>query len=137
MRHPVIFSIFLSGMLSLSPAISSADDINAVFMVTRLNDGQTQSLMLTNNDDFVGPRLFPSDGTIRINDTTYDIGNIQDIRFEQHMVDAIQIVGSDTTPETDGSLYNLSGQMLGQYTVLPGDLPKGIYIWHGKKIIIK
>ena len=45
--------------------------------------------------------------------------------------DGISLI-SDTTPEGDGRIYDLSGRFIGN-----SRLPKGIYIMNGRKMVIK
>lgn len=137
MKRSAISSLLLSCLMGLSPQLSQAEDIDVTFMTVQMSAGQSQSVMLNNQETFVGPRFFPSTGVLHVNDASLDVSDIQGIRFELRQVDAIREMENGLGMEADGILYHLSGQKLGHYDVLPGDLPKGIYIWNGRKIMVK
>ena len=123
------------------------DDIDAVFMTVALSSGQSESVMLSNNNEYVGPTFRPTAKTFTINSISYDTEDVKEIRFEMRQVDAIQDMEQSGEHVTDGIIYNINGQVVGiidagdtpHGTILPTleGLPKGVYIVNGKKIIVR
>lgn len=123
------------------------DDIDAVFMTVALNNGQNESVMLSNDISFSGPLFQPAAKTLTINNTCYNTEDVKAIRFEIRQVDAIQEMESNKEQVADGFIYNLNGQLVGKIDVGENDdapivptlegLPKGVYIVNGKKVIVR
>lgn len=123
------------------------DDIDAVFMTVALNNGQSESIMLSNNSENIGPMFHPAGKTLTINGTSYNSDDVKEIRFDIRQVDAIQDIELIRNHITNGIIYNLNGQVVGRIgtsedTQTPNQpsmegLPKGIYIVNSRKIIIR
>lgn len=140
----------LLSLLCVMPFIAfgaTDDDIDAVFMTATLNNGQNESIMLSNNSENIGPMFCPAVKTLTINGTSYNTEDVKEIRFDIRQVDAIQDIEVIRSHITDGIIYNLNGQVVGRIgtsedTQTPNrpsmeGLPKGIYIVNSRKIIIR
>lgn len=123
------------------------DDIDAVFMTVTLNDGQSESVMLSNKSEYTGPMFCPTAKTLTINGTCYNTEDVKEIRFDMRQVDAIQDINQPADHFAYGVIYNLNGQIVGRidasedaHTSFPPSLkglPKGVYIVNGRKVIVR
>ena len=129
----VLLTLSLFYATSLGVFGATDDDIDAVFMTVALNNGQNESVMLSNSINYVGPRFLPTEKTITINGTCYNTEDVKAIRFEMQQVDAIQEVEPNSGHVIDNVIYNLNGQVVGKMK----ELPKGIYIVGGRKIVVR
>lgn len=53
------------------------------------------------------------------------------------VITGIEAINSNDNAEKPADVYNLSGQLVSKSATSLGDLAKGIYIWKGKKVIVK
>lgn len=145
----IVKKLFLC-LLCVMPLVAfgaTDDDIDAVFMTVALNNGQSESIMLSNNSEHIGPMFRPAAKTLTINGTSYNTEDVKEMRFDIRQVDAIQDIEQISSHLTDGIIYNLNGQVVGRietgegvHTSIPQNLeglPKGIYIVNGRKTIIR
>lgn len=112
------------------------DDIDAIFMTLKMNSGASETIMLSNDNEWTGPVFHPAEKTITINGTHYYTEDVNTIRFALRQVDGIQDVTADEGIPADAVIYNLQGQKV-HVGASMGSLPKGIYIINGKKRIVR
>lgn len=145
-KSPSRWMFFILSLICATPYTlygNTDDDIDVVFMTVSTNNGQNESIMLSNDTEFTGPLFCPSEKTITINGTCYNTEDVKAIRFETRQVDAIQNAEQVCNRINDGIIYNLNGQVVGKIDAdeaihFPSSLealPKGIYIINGKKHI--
>ena len=116
-----------------------AEEVEATFLVVELSSGQTESVMLTNDPSLPAPMLRHKEGIIVLNGMPYSTSEVKGMRLEKRMVDAIRTV--DNSQLTDGNLviYDLSGRKVSVSSVssASSELPKGIYIVNGRKVVVR
>lgn len=116
-----------------------AEEVEATFLVVELSSGQTESVMLTNDPSLPAPMLRHKEGIIVLNGMPYSTSEVKGMRLEKRMVDAIRTV--DNSQLTDGNLviYDLSGRKVSVSSVssVSSELPKGIYIVNGRKVVVR
>ena len=107
--------------------------------MVELSSGQTESVMLTNDPSLPAPMLRHKEGIIVLNGMPYSTSEVKGMRLEKRMVDAIRTV--DNSQLTDGNLviYDLSGRKVSVSSVssVSSELPKGIYIVNGRKVVVR
>lgn len=137
MRHHHFFILLLLGLFFLPVSNAFAEEIDVLYMITQMNDGKSESIMLSGEQDFVGPRLKHSERKFIINGKTYQSDDILEIRFEVRTIDAIQTIDNENGIKKDDTVYNMNGQVVRRNARSLDGLPKGLYIMNGKKYIVR
>lgn len=137
MRHHHFFILLLLGLFCLPGSNALAEEIDVLYMITQMNDGRSESIMLSGEQDFIGPRLKHSERKLIINGKTYQSDDILEIRFEVRTIDAIQTIDNENAIKKDDTVYNMNGQVVRRNAQSLDGLPKGMYIMNGKKYIVK
>lgn len=123
---------------------ASAEEVEAWFLVAQLASGASESVMLSNDANAVGPRLLNHEGIVVINGQRYASSQISGLRIEKRMVDGIEALTEDMTSEGNSNLsgrrngvFDLSGRQVDDGLSGSQHLQKGIYIVNGKKVVVK
>ena len=127
-----------------------AEEVEATFLVVELSSGQTESVMLTNDPSLPAPMLRHKEGIIVLNGMPYSTNEVKGMRLEKRMVDAIRTIDNETNPSVKGTVnvYDLSGRRVATLSISDADatqplnlstsqLPKGVYMINGKKIVVR
>ena len=127
-----------------------AEEVEATFLVVELSSGQTESVMLTNDPSLPAPMLRHKEGIIVLNGMPYSTNEVKGMRLEKRMVDAIRTIDNETNPSVKGTVnvYDLSGRRVATLSSSDADatqplnlstsqLPKGVYMINGKKIVVR
>ena len=125
-----------------------AEEVEATFLVVELSSGQTESVMLTNDPSLPAPMLRHKEGIIVLNGMPYSTNEVKGMRLEKRMVDAIRTIDNETSPSVKGTVnvYDLSGRRVatlrssdveGTLNLSTSQLPKGVYMINGKKIVVR
>ena len=127
-----------------------AEEVEATFLVVELSSGQTESVMLTNDPSLPAPMLRHKEGIIVLNGMPYSTNEVKGMRLEKRMVDAIRTIDNETSPSVKGTVnvYDLSGRRVATLSSSDADatqplnlstsqLPKGVYMINGKKIVVR
>ena len=108
------------------------------------------SVMLTNDPSLPAPMLRHKEGIIVLNGMPYSTNEVKGMRLEKRMVDAIRTIDNETSPSVKGTVnvYDLSGRRVATLSSSDADatqplnlstsqLPKGVYMINGKKIVVR
>ena len=127
-----------------------AEEVEATFLVVELSSGQTESVMLTNDPSQPAPLLRHKEGIIVLNGMPYSTNEVKGMRLEKRMVDAIRTIDNETNPSLKGTVnvYDLSGRRVATLrssdaegpqplNLSTSQLPKGVYMINGKKIVVR
>lgn len=127
-----------------------AEEVEATFLVVELSSGQTESVMLTNDPSQPAPLLRHKEGIIVLNGMPYSTNEVKGMRLEKRMVDAIRTIDNETSPSVKGTVnvYDLSGRRVATLSISDAggtqplnlstsQLPKGVYMINGKKIVVR
>ena len=127
-----------------------AEEVEATFLVVELSSGQTECVMLTNDPSLPAPMLRHKEGIIVLNGMPYSTNEVKGMRLEKRMVDAIRTIDNETSPSVKGTVnvYDLSGRRVATLrssdaggtqplNLSTSQLPKGVYMINGKKIVVR
>lgn len=124
--------------LWLLPAAATADEVKVVYMTTTTVDGRSIETRLTDADDEALPRLFLTDGTMRVNSVVYARDAVSSIRFDVRTEAANGIVGVEAGGGAAAdAVYSVSGRVVRSGSASVEGLPKGVYIINRKKVVIR
>lgn len=133
MKRLLLF--FATACLLCAPQ-AKADNGRSVFMViTNSKGGQLAKVELDNKDDFKGPLLDRTKGTLSFKGRTYPIRQIGEIYFTYGTKTGINDVKAGVGKAVPSGVYNLQGVRVADK--LEPTLPKGIYIVNGRKVVVK
>lgn len=119
---------------------SLADEVEAMFLVAELQSGKTESVMLTNDADADVPRLLNKERVIIIGGQRYSTSDVKGIRLEKRMVDGIETVATPDVAPDDAkrqTVYDLQGRKVETGNQNWENLPKGVYIVNGRKVVVR
>ncbi len=142
--------VLLVAAWALCTLCTHAEEVEATFLVVELSSGQTESVMLTNDPSLPAPMLRHKEGIIVLNGMPYSTNEVKGMRLEKRMVDAIRTIDNETSPSVKGTVnvYDLSGRRVATLSSSDADatqplnlstsqLPKGVYMINGKKIVVR
>ena len=142
--------VLLAAAWALCTLCTHAEEVEATFLVVELSSGQTESVMLTNDPSLPAPMLRHKEGIIVLNGMPYSTNEVKGMRLEKRMVDAIRTIDNETSPSVKGTVnvYDLSGRRVATLRSSDADatqplnlsisqLPKGVYMINGKKIVVR
>ena len=140
--------VLLAAAWALCTLCAHAEEVEATFLVVELSSGQTESVMLTNDPSQPAPLLRHKEGIIVLNGMPYSTNEVKGMRLEKRMVDAIRTIDNETSPSLKGTVnvYDLSGRLVatlrssdaeGTLNLSTAQLPKGVYMINGKKIVVR
>lgn len=140
MKKQVLNAILLL-LAGLTAQTAVAEEVERKFLVARLASGETASVML-GSDGVEGERamVFHHDGVIVLGGQLYQLNEVAGLRIETRMVDGIESVGTSTEKESEDrrqGVFDLQGRKVSEQEWLDGHLPKGIYVVHGKKVVVR
>lgn len=142
--------VLLVAAWALCTLCTHAEEVEATFLVVELSSGQTESVMLTNDPSLPAPMLRHKEGIIVLNGMPYSTNEVKGMRLEKRMVDAIRTIDNETSPSVKGTVnvYDLSGRRVATLSssdaggtqplnLSTSQLPKGVYMINGKKIVVR
>ena len=141
--------VLLAAAWALCTLCAHAEEVEATFLVVELSSGQTESVMLTNDPSQPAPLLRHKEGIIVLNGMPYSTNEVKGMRLEKRMVDAIRTIDNETNPSLKGTVnvYDLSGRLVATLrssdvegkplNLSTAQLPKGVYMINGKKIVVR
>lgn len=142
--------VLLVAAWALCTLCTHAEEVEATFLVVELSSGQTESVMLTNDPSLPAPMLRHKEGIIVLNGMPYSTNEVKGMRLEKRMVDAIRTIDNETSPSVKGTVnvYDLSGRRVATLkssdtegtqplNLSTSQLPKGVYMINGKKIVVR
>lgn len=142
--------VLLVAAWALCTLCTHAEEVEATFLVVELSSGQTESVMLTNDSSLPAPMLRHKEGIIVLNGMPYSTNEVKGMRLEKRMVDAIRTIDNETSPSVKGTVnvYDLSGRRVATLSssdaggtqplnLSTSQLPKGVYMINGKKIVVR
>ncbi|MBQ6193595.1 MAG: T9SS type A sorting domain-containing protein [Prevotella sp.] len=142
--------VLLAAAWALCTLCAHAEEVEATFLVVELSSGQTESVMLTNDPSLPAPMLRHKEGIIVLNGMPYSTNEVKGMRLEKRMVDAIRTIDNETSPSVKGTVnvYDLSGRRVATLSISDAEgtqplnlstsqLPKGVYMINGKKIVVR
>ncbi|MBQ3630473.1 MAG: T9SS type A sorting domain-containing protein [Prevotella sp.] len=142
--------VLLAAAWAFCTLCAHAEEVEATFLVVELSSGQTESVMLTNDPSLPAPMLRHKEGIIVLNGMPYSTNEVKGMRLEKRMVDAIRAIDNETSPSVKGTVnvYDLSGRRVATLSISDADatqplnlstsqLPKGVYMINGKKIVVR
>ena len=142
--------VLLVAVWAFCTLCAHAEEVEATFLVVELSLGQTESVMLTNDPSLPAPMLRHKEGIIVLNGMPYSTNEVKGMRLEKRMVDAIRTIDNETSPSVKGTVnvYDLSGRRVATLSSSDADatqplnlstsqLPKGVYMINGKKIVVR
>lgn len=142
--------VLLAAAWALCTLCAHAEEVEATFLVVELSSGQTESVMLTNDPSLPAPMLRHKEGIIVLNGMPYSTNEVKGMRLEKRMVDAIRTIDNETSPSVKGTVnvYDLSGRRVATLrssdaggtqplNLSTANLPKGVYMINGKKIVVR
>lgn len=141
--------VLLAAAWALCTLCAHAEEVEATFLVVELSSGQTESVMLTNDPSQPAPLLRHKEGIIVLNGMPYSTNEVKGMRLEKRMVDAIRTIDNETSPSLKGTVnvYDLSGRLVATLrssdvegkplNLSTAQLPKGVYMINGKKIVVR
>ena len=142
--------VLLAAAWALCTLCAHAEEVEATFLVVELSSGQTESVMLTNDPSLPAPMLRHKEGIIVLNGMPYSTNEVKGMRLEKRMVDAIRAIDNETSPSVKGTVnvYDLSGRRVATLSISDAEgtqplnlstsqLPKGVYMINGKKIVVR
>ena len=134
MKHLFLRTSLLLALAGGSQA-ALADEVEAMFLVAELQSGKTESVMLTNDADADVPRLLNKEGGQR-----YSTSDVKGLRLEKRMVDGIETVATPDVAPGDAehqTVYDLQGRKVETGNQKWENLPKGVYIVNGRKVVVR
>ena len=124
------------------PMQSRAEDVTATFVNIQLKSGEVESVMLSGEMDFIGPRIIFGERRILVNGQSVSANDVEAITFEKRVVDGIEdvkVAGRERLVQE--GVFDLQGRrVLDASDGLPlntSALPKGIYVVNGRKVVVK
>ena len=139
MKHLFLRTLLLLALAGDSQA-ALADEVEAMFLVAELQSGKTESVMLTNDADADVPRLLNKERVIIIGGQRYSIADVKGLRLEKRMVDGIETVATPDVAPDDAkrqTVYDLQGRKVETGNQKWENLPKGVYIVNGRKVVVR
>lgn len=124
---------------AMQPLGCIADTVNELYLIATTTNNQVLEQVLLDTDDALNPRLNAQTGRIKIDGQTLDQSQVKSIRFEVRTKEetAINNASADEPSYTDDAIYTLDGCKVKASVRSLNELPKGIYIYHRQKIVIK
>lgn len=139
MKHLFLRTLLLLALAGDSQA-ALADEVEAMFLVAELQSGKTESVMLTNDADADVPRLLNKERVIIIGGQRYSTSDVKGLRLEKRMVDGIETVATPDVAPDDAkrqTVYDLQGRKVETGNQKWENLPKGVYIVNGRKVVVR
>ena len=126
-KHIIILS---AALLTAAPTFSATPD-----------DGATQTLMINQEKIDRTVSEICIDGNNAVLTFTDGTTMTADMRFVTLTMNYDEATGisltPDPSPKGEGSVYDLQGRQIVNGKLSNGQLPKGVYIVNGKKVVIK
>lgn len=136
-----VMRLCLLVMAGTSALTVGATEEERMFLVAQLSSGQTASVMLGSGDNETERAILRHrEGVLVLGSQVYQLSEVNGLRIEPRMVDGIEDVGTAADAEEQASrqgVYDLQGRKVADDDQLEGRLSRGIYIIHGKKVVVR
>ena len=136
-NHYLLMAATVAAAMLLNPQRCLADDdlVEAYQFTATTMAGSSVSVILAKSDDKEGPRMLHKDRVFRLDGKEINASDIQYIRIAKTMVSAIREIDVQPVPHVDNNVYSINGQLVRRNADTLDNLPKGIYIVNGKKVV--
>jgi hypothetical protein len=109
--------------------------VKVLKMTAVRTNNQEVTVSLYDADDFWGPKAYMEDKRLVIGGRSMLLSRVREIRFfiDTEVIDEVKPV---EVPEV-ADIYSLDGRLVRKNAASTEDLPKGLYIMSGKKMVVK
>jgi hypothetical protein len=111
------------------------EEVKVLKMTAVRTNNQEVTVSLYDADDFLGPKAYMEDKRLVIGGRSMLLSRVREIRFfiDTEVIDEVKPV---EVPEV-ADIYSLDGRLVRKNAASTEDLPKGLYIMSGKKMVVK
>lgn len=111
------------------------EEVKVLKMTAVRTNNQEVTVSLYDADDFWGPKAYMEDKRLVIGGRSMLLSRVREIRFfiDTEVIDEVKPV---EVPEV-ADIYSLDGRLVRKNAASTEDLPKGLYIMSGKKMVVK
>lgn len=111
------------------------EEVKVLKMTAVRTNNQEVTVSLYDADDFWGPKAYMEDKRLVIGGRSMLLSRVREIRFfiDTEVIDEVKSV---EVPEV-ADIYSLDGRLVRKNAASTEDLPKGLYIMSGKKMVVK
>ena len=111
------------------------EEVKVLKMTAVRTNNQEVTVSLYDADDFWGPKAYMEDKRLVIGGRSMLLPRVREIRFfiDTEVIDEVKPV---EVPEV-ADIYSLDGRLVRKNAASTEDLPKGLYIMSGKKMVVK
>lgn len=111
------------------------EEVKVLKMTAVRTNNQEVTVSLYDADDFWGPKAYMEDKRLVIGGRSMLLSRVREIRFfiDTEVIDEVNPV---EVPEV-ADIYSLDGRLVRKNAASTEDLPKGLYIMSGKKMVVK
>lgn len=111
------------------------EEVKVLKMTAVRTNNQEVTVSLYDADDFWGPKAYMEDKRLVIGGRSMLLSRVREIRFfiDTEVIDEVKPV---EVPEV-ADIYSLDGRLVRKNATSTEDLPKGLYIMSGKKMVVK
>lgn len=111
------------------------EEVKVLKMTAVRTNNQEVTVSLYDADDFWGPKAYMEDKRLVIGGRSMLLYRVREIRFfiDTEVIDEVKPV---EVPEV-ADIYSLDGRLVRKNAASTEDLPKGLYIMSGKKMVVK
>ena len=129
----ILFSVLCLAASTLS--VWAQEEVKVLKMTAVRTNGQEVTVSLYDADDFWGPKAYMEDKRLVIGGRSMLLSRVREIRFfiDTEVIDEVKPV---EVPEV-ADIYSLDGRLVRKNAASTEDLPKGLYIMSGKKMVVK
>ena len=122
-------------MAAFSFSALAQEEVKVLKMTAVRTNNQEVTVSLYDADDFWGPKAYMEDKRLVIGGRSMLLSRVREIRFfiDTEVIDEVKPV---EVPEV-ADIYSLDGRLVRKNAASTEDLPKGLYIMSGKKMVVK
>ena len=122
-------------LAAFSFSVLAQEEVKVLKMTAVRTNNQEVTVSLYDADDFWGPKAYMEDKRLVIGGRSMLLSRVREIRFfiDTEVIDEVKPV---EVPEV-ADIYSLDGRLVRKNAASTEDLPKGLYIMSGKKMVVK
>ena len=122
-------------LAAFSISALAQEEVKVLKMTAVRTNNQEVTVSLYDADDFWGPKAYMEDKRLVIGGRSMLLSRVREIRFfiDTEVIDEVKPV---EVPEV-ADIYSLDGRLVRKNAASTEDLPKGLYIMSGKKMVVK
>lgn len=111
------------------------EEVKVLKMTAVRTNNQEVTVSLYDADDFWGPKAYMEDKRLVIGGRSMLLSRVREIRFfiDTEVIDEVKPVEVPVVAD----IYSLDGRLVRKNAASTEDLPKGLYIMSGKKMVVK